>query len=1370
MIEPTPTPSFLLKASAVAARWSLRLLLMAWLVLGMVWGGLHFLIVPRIAELRPLLEQQASKALGAQVRIGSIVATSNGLIPSFELDTVTLADASGREVLRLPKVLVALSARSVLGLDVEQLYIDSPVLDVRRTADGTIWVAGIALSSDTNPDNAVADWLFSQDELAIVHGTVHWSDALRPAPPLVLTQVDLVLRNDLTTHALRMDATPPAAWGARMSLMGEFKQSLLSRRASHWKDWQGQLYASLPQIDLAQLRPYADLGVEVVQGAGALRAWVDVKRGVLVGASADLALREVDVQIDPKLEPLRLRWVAGRLGTRQLDGGYEVSTQGLEFDTHDGLHWPGGNVRVGLFAADGSKAARGEIMADRLDLAAMAQIANRIPLGEEVHAALGRYAPQGLIEQVKGSWSGPLQAPTQFAVKGRVVNLTLPAATRNDVSTPGFKGLDVDFDFGPTGGKARLAMRDGRIDALGVFDDAAIPFDQLSGDLQWKVEAGHLRVNLPNLRFANADAQGEAQLQWQTDAAGPRFPGVLDLQGSLSRALGTRVHRYLPSVLDPALRAYLRDALVAGTASGVKFRVKGNLRDFPFDDPKLGEFRISANVHNASYAYAPASILPKGSLPWPMLTQLSGELLIDQGVLQIKGARGAVAGGTGLQISKADAVISHLYHDAVLQVNAEAKGPLAEVLGLVNGSPLGAITNKVLAHASASGLADYRLKLGLPLTAVEHPSVQGSVTLAGNELQLSPDTPRLSRLRGVLSFTENGFSVAAVQARALGGDVRIEGGMNGLGAAPGGVGASPASASVLRLQGSASAEGLRQAGELGFVSRLAKYASGSAAYTAVVGQRAGVPELQISSNLVGLALSLPAPLAKAAEVPLVLRLETSAVRSAMSAGAVTQDQLQLDLGRLVNIVYVRDITGPQAQVLRGAIGVGLAADEAAPLPQDGVVANISLAALDLDAWTQVLSQASGTDLSASTLAAQGPDARAGSMGYLPTTMAVRARELVVGGRKLNQVVVGGGREGLLWRANLEATELSGYLEYRQSAGPAAGRVYGRLVRLALGQSTAQEVENLLDEQPATIPALDVVVEDFELRGKKLGRVEIDAVNLGGTGARDVPREWRLNRFNILTPEAVLTASGNWVAINAQSGSAPRRSAKERRRTVLNFKLDMRDAGELLNRFGMTGVVRRGHGRIEGQVAWLGSPLSLDYPSLGGSFNVNVESGQFLKAEPGIAKLLGVLSLQSLPRRLALDFRDVFSEGFSFDFLRGDATIEQGIARTNNLQMKGVNAAVLMEGQADLARETQALKVVVVPEINAGSASLIASAINPLVGLSTFLAQMVLRKPLIEAATQEFFIDGTWVDPRVTKVERRHSPAPAPVASQPEETP
>ena len=124
------------------------------------------------------------------------------------------------------------------------------------------------------------------------------------------------------------------------------------------------------------------------------------------------------------------------------------------------------------------------------------------------------------------------------------------------------------------------------------------------------------------------------------------------------------------------------------------------------------------------------------------------------------------------------------------------------------------------------------------------------------------------------------------------------------------------------------------------------------------------------------------------------------------------------------------------------------------------------------------------------------------------------------------------------------------------------------------------------------------------------------------------------------------------------------------------------------------------------------------------------------------------------------FQHVFSEGFAFDFVRGDARLEQGVLFTNNLQMKGVNAAVLMEGSADIARERQDLQVVVVPEIGTGTASLIATAINPAVGLGSFLAQFLLRQPLQSAATQQFRVTGSWADPQVEKMERPAPPAAA----------
>ena len=131
MIDCPPTPSRRLKAYAAIAKGALWLLSAAWLALALAWGALHAWIVPRIGELRPTLESQASRVLGVPVRIGRIEAKSEGLFPSFELNDVVLLDPAGRAELRLPRVLATVSPRSLWKFGFEQLYIDRPELSAR---------------------------------------------------------------------------------------------------------------------------------------------------------------------------------------------------------------------------------------------------------------------------------------------------------------------------------------------------------------------------------------------------------------------------------------------------------------------------------------------------------------------------------------------------------------------------------------------------------------------------------------------------------------------------------------------------------------------------------------------------------------------------------------------------------------------------------------------------------------------------------------------------------------------------------------------------------------------------------------------------------------------------------------------------------------------------------------------------------------------------------------------------------------------------------------------------------------------------------------------------------------------------------------
>ena len=1331
-------PSRLLKITAVSAKWLLGLLIAAWLLFAVSVVVLHGWIVPRIGDYRGFVEAQASRIIGVPVQIGAIGAKSGTLFPTFELNDVVVRDASGREALRLARVVASVSPRSLWRLSFVQLYIQNPQLDVRLDALGKLHVAGLDMSGDTGgSDTHAADWFFSQREFVIEGGTVRWTDERRRAEPLLLTDVRFIARNGSRRHAMRLDATPPAGWGDRFTLRGEFRQPLLSVRRGNWQRWAGQLYAELPHIDVRRLGNYVSLDARIRDGRGGLRAWADVREGQVVGGAVDLALDRIDASLDAALEPLVLRAVTGRVAGQLKDQTLEFSTTALQFDTADGLRWPGGNLWFQHTPVQGRTPERGALRADRLDLAALSLIAARLPLGDATHRVLAAYAPRGVVEHIDASWQGALGDPHQYKARGSVSAFSLASqpAPAPHTGTPGLSGAAISFDATQDGGKATLAIAQGALDFPGVFEEPRIPIDQLSAQLQWKRDGDQAQLQVSELRFENVDAAGEARATWRTSdpatsRSKSRYPGVLDLQGQLTRANGTRVHRYLPLEIPKHTRSYVQESVTKGVASTVEFRVRGDLHDVPFPDPRDGDFRIAAKVSDVNYAYVPPSLVTTGkTLAWPALTGVSGDLIFERNGMRVRNARGRIVGAPGIEVTKADVQIEDMAHPApMLGVDAQARGPLGELLKA--GAPLTGEVAASVAAIRATGNADYQLKLDLPLENMDKTKVQASVVLGGNDVQLAPEAPVVGQARGTLSFTEAGFQLTGVQGRIAGGETRVEGrGRYATGAS---------SEMSFRAQGSITADGLRATREIDWLPRLAAKVSGGTAYAATLSVRDGTPEFSLSSSLQGLGLDLPAPLSKHADASMPLQVEKKVVLREARAGAppFLHDRISVELGNVASGFYVRDLGGAEARVLQGAIGVGLPAGETPAAPTRGVQATFHLDDFNLPAWQALVGEATGSAVGTGDSGGNGAE----PSPYLPTAIAVRARALDIGGgRTLHDVVLGGSREGAVWRANVDAAELSGYMEYRQAQD---GRIYARLSRLKIAASEAKNVESLLDEQPSTLPALDIVVDDFELLGRHLGRAEINAVNRGGA-----QREWRLNKLAFTMPEASFTAQGSWTGTDTAQ-----------RRTAMDFTLDIADAGKLLGRFNMKDVIRRGRGQLEGSVDWRGSPLSLDYPSLNGQVHLDVATGQFLKADPGLAKLLGVLSLQALPRRLTLDFRDIFSEGFAFDFVRGDAKIANGVASTNNLQMKGVNAAVLMDGSADIAHETQNLRVVVVPEISAGTAALVATAINPLIGLSTFLAQALLSKPLAAAATQEFQIEGTWTDPKITKVPRRALPA------------
>lgn len=1377
----------------------LGLLLAAWLVL-------QWAILPRLEHWRGDLEMRASHALGLPVRIGTIAVSREGGGPfasGVELGDVVLQRADGVPALRLPRVRAALSPRTLLpGADgrwrwrFAQLAIDGAELDVRRDASGRLWVAGIELKDGAGGgDDGAADWFFSQPEFVLRGGTLRWHDELRGSAPLALSAVDLVVRNGVRTHALRLDATPPADWGARVSLRGRFAEPLLGgqvlARPGDWRRWRGELYAELPAIDVAPWRSALDLPMGMQQGQGSVRAWLELDQGRVAAVTADLALRELLLQADAQALPLAFARIDGRLslrdgyrppvlpgvaafggGTARQPGG-ELALEGFGFVTADGLAWPAGSASA-RWRLDGAGAlAGGELRAERIDLALLAQTLSRLPagwVGDGARDTIASLAPEGVASGVELGWEGPPSQPQRYRVHARLQGLGLaahavapapdaPASATPPLGRPGLSHADVELRADETGGRARIAVRDGALEFPGVFELPRVALERLDTELQWSIvpaRAGQPRrieARARELRFVNADAEGHFDLGWASgtpDATGRSGPGVLTLTGGLRNADATRVARYLPLGIPAHVRSYVEHAVEAGRAETVDVKVRGDLRRFPFATPTADtEFRIAARLDGVRFR----PDVGHGDDPahaWPAFTDVRGDLVFDRRAMELRNVQARLGSiGTGeFQLQKINGGIRDLEH-ATLTIEGQGRGPLNDGLRYVNATPVGGWIGGALAEASASGgqqaPAELSLALGLPLGSESlraKTTVKGRVVLAGNDLKLRADLPPLANAKARIAFSDSGFELTNGSARALGGDLTLDG-------------ARQADGSLrFNLQGTASAEGLRRQAEGGPHAKLAARLRGQAAYRLALGIVEGQAEWQLTSNLAGLAADLPAPFSKAAADVWPLRAQALLLPDALAAhrarGTPLRDLVRVELGpetaRLV-AQWQRELGGEGgARVLRGGIGIG----EPAPQPAEGVAASVSVGRLDLAAWQRLANDAAAAADGAGAPAA----AATGDGGYLPSSIALRAKELVAEDRHLHEVVAGvsrgTGADAGIWRANLDAVELGGYAEYRapgaRGSGDAGGRVFARLARLSLPKGEDEAVSHLLEQAPtSSVPGLDIVVEDFELRGKKLGRLEIEAQNRGDAATR----EWRLSKLRLSNPDAQLNATGQWAG------------SEGRRRAQLDFKLDVADGGALLARLGQGEALRGAKGKLAGQLHWLGSPLTIDYPSLGGQINIALDRGQFLKADPGIAKLLGVLSLQALPRRLLLDFRDVFQEGFAFDTVTGDVSIASGVASTRNLRMRGVQAVVLMEGGADVARETQDLRVWVVPEINAGTAALAFAAINPAIGIGSFVAQWLLKKPIGDAGTREFRITGPWADPKVERIERKlRDPVPA----------
>lgn len=1347
--------------SGKALRLFLKFTLVAYFLFCVLFLVLRFGILPNVDRYKPEIEQIASRSIGRNLSVSTINASWQGLNPRLSLGDVVIRDRHGRTALVLPDVSATLSWWSVVLADIRfaKIEILRPSLDIERDADGKIFVAGIFFDTHKENDGKGLDWVLKQHEIVIRDGVLRWTDQLRSAPTLALLDVNFVLKNRWQQHQFGLKANPPARLAAPIDIRGNFQHPVFTKKISDVSNWTGELFSDLRQTDLAALKTYIEYPADLQRGTGAVRSWLRLEKGRIADFTADVKLSDVFGRFAKDLPTLDLAQVSGRLmasekgalGKKYLpslfgQAGHSISLVDFSMQTREGISLPVTTIRESFIPGEKGQPEKVELYAKQLDLHTLAHFAEHLPLPSDQRQMLMDFAPKGQLKEFTAKWQGVYPEISSYSLKGQFINLSMrPQAAqlaRPKIGNrpgkaafpaiPGFENLSGSLDAGDKGGSFALDSTELILQLPSYFVDPFMPFNRLKMQARWQFERqDKLIFNVNKMEFQQEGMSGSFSGQHAMSMLSNQNEqmGVLDISGKLTGFDVAQISRYIPANAPEDLRRWLSTALIAGRADDVVVRIKGDLAQFPFSGPDgkpagKGEFFVKGNIIGGKLDFAPGHLSEDGKSPlWPSIENIKGSILFDRARMEIKGDS---ATSMGSDLSKVKVVIPDLLSsNPILNIDGNVSGALQGMLDYVKASPVDGWLEHFLQETRASANAHLGLKLQLPLNHLSESKVQGVLRLANNDTVLQTGIPLISGVIGKLEFNEKGLNLNGLKGALLGGAVTAHGGTQKDGSIR------------IKLDGNATGEGIRKIFSGTSLEKLSGKITGVSHYTAQINVKKHQPELIIESSLHGLALDLPAPLHKLANETMPLRFEMNPLVA--NEHSSIRDEIKLALGTTISARYIRQKTLDRKalwQVSRGGIGVNMPAPE----PDSGVHANVNFVSLNVDEWGRLI----GANESANATV-QSTSAGLDLTSYMePNHLSVQTAELIILGKKLENVVLGASRQKASWQANIDSSQASGYLRWNESSnGQGLGNVSARLSRLIIPESAAADVSDLLEgkNNAAQIPGLDIVAENFELFGKKLGHLELLASNLPVANGR----EWRINKVSLKNEDAELKGTGKW---SSRSGEGV---------SNLNYVLEIANAGKLLDRLGFVNIVRAGSGKLDGEIRWNGPPFAMDIPSMAGQVQLELNAGQFLKVDPGAAKLLGVLSLQSLARRLTLDFRDVFSEGFAFDTIHGSAQILQGVAKTNNLKMRSLNATVLMDGSADIAKETQDLHVAVIPEINAGTASVVyALAVNPVIGLGTFLAQLFLREPLARAFTYEYQISGPWKAPHVLKIDNKEA--------------
>jgi uncharacterized protein (TIGR02099 family) len=838
---------------------------------------------------------------------------------------------------------------------------------------------------------------------------------------------------------------------------------------------------------------------------------------------------------------------------------------------------------------------------------------------------------------------------------------------------------------------------------------------KLSGTLAFWPQDGDWHIGADALDFVGAGFAGSARGEVTLPAQGG--PPFMDMYASIDHADVPAAKLFWPlGSMSPGTIAWLDRGLVAGSVEQAQVLIRGDLKDWPFRHNE-GRFEARAPISGLTLDYGN---------DWPRAENIDAVAsFINNGMLV------EASGGQSLGV-KADKAVALIpdFGDALLDLNVQGSGSGASLMDFVRKSPIGIRQADTLGKLTLGGSGTFQFHLNLPLKKAADARLDGTAQLQDADLTAADWKLRLDKLNGPLRFDLHGMQAGPLDAGFRGQPSRLQ-------LAIAAANSDPNIVLSAQLQGSyRMAELVQDYPSLNWLGLLADGRSDFSIGFVIAhpaGSDALTQTLSVDSPLGGTALDLPAPLHKSSADSLPLHL-------AMSL-PVSGSDLQVSLGQVMR-GHFRLPTDPQ-QPLAGTLAFGNQMPD--ELPKRDLRIRGHAGQLDVTGWVQ-RSVAAGSG-------GNGP----GLESIDVSTDQAEWFGHPLGGMKIQAIP-----QPDVLSVDVDGTALAGNFSVPTQELDKRG-VTARLQRLywpkdptppataTAATDSTTPIGNPANTgvNPAALPPFHLWVGDLRLGDAKLGEARLETW--------PTANGLHIEQLRALSGPVQINASGDW------NGSA------SDSHTHMKIGFAAENLGSMLGAFGFNGLVNGGKTNDQLDASWPGSPSALSLATMDGTLSIHVSDGRIPEASsPGVGRLLGLVSLAELPRRLSLDFGDVFGKGLAFDLIAGDFHLANGNATTDNMVINGSAANVRITGRTGLRARDYDQQMVVIPHLG-NSLPLVGAVVGGPIGAAAgFAMQGLLGRGLNKAASARYKVTGSWDKPVMTLIEKHgvQAPATAPLLNQP----